>query len=133
MGNDFYRRNEQLVMPGGWMTPTGDVFGWYVITRQYYNRYHRPVMHTETNNIGTGAEAAPGWLWRQFLNVQLLRSEGVPVLGFTWFSLIDQMDWDVALVDDRNMVNPVGLYDLDRRPRPVADAYRQIIRDFADD
>ena len=133
MGNDFYRRNEQLVMPGGSMMPTGDVFGWHVITRQYYDRYRRPVMHTETNNIGMGAEAAPGWLWRQFLNVQLLRAEGVPVLGFTWFSLTDQMDWDLALLDDRDMVNPVGLYDLDRRPRPVAAAYRQIIRDFDED
>ena len=55
------------------------------------------------------------------------------MLGFTWFSLIDQMDWDVALVNARNMVNPVGLYDLDRRPRPVAAAYRQIIQDLAED
>ncbi len=28
MGNDFYRRNEQLVMPGGRIEPTGDVYGW---------------------------------------------------------------------------------------------------------
>ncbi len=27
-------------------------------------------------------------------------------------------------------VNPTGLYDLDRRPRPVAAAYRQIIQEF---
>ena len=130
MGNDFYRRNEQLVMPGGGMAPTGDVYGWYLITRQYYERYRRPLMHTETNNIGTGAVEAPGWLWRQFLNVQLMHAEGIPVLGFTWYSLTDQMDWDVALRDERNMVNPVGLYDLDRRPHPVAAAYRQIIQEF---
>ncbi len=40
------------------------------------------------------------------------------------------MDWDVGLADERNLVNPVGLYDLDRRPHPVAAAYRQIIREF---
>jgi hypothetical protein len=41
------------------------------------------------------------------------------------------MDWDVALHDERNMVNPIGLYDLDRKPHPVAAAYRQIIQEFA--
>ncbi len=130
MGNDFYRRNEQIVKPGGAIEPTGDVYGWYLIARQYYERYRRPLMHTETNNIGTGAEEAPGWLWRQFLNVWLMRSEGIPVLGFTWYSLTDQVDWDVVLRDERNLVNPTGLYDLDRRPRPVAAAYRQIIQEF---
>ncbi|MDP9381468.1 MAG: glycoside hydrolase family 1 protein, partial [Chloroflexota bacterium] len=65
-----------------------------------------------------------------FLNVWLMRSEGIPVLGFTWYSLTDQMDWDVGLADERNLVNPVGLYDMDRRPRPVAAAYRQMMREF---
>jgi beta-glucosidase/6-phospho-beta-glucosidase/beta-galactosidase len=132
MGNDFYRRNEQIVMPGGAIEPAGTVYGWYLITRQYYERYQRPVMHTETNNIGTGEEAAPRWLWQQFLNVRLMHAEGIPVLGFTWYSLIDQMDWDIALTDERNLVNPIGLYDMDRRPRPVAEAYRQLIHEFAD-
>ena len=130
MGNDFYRRNEQIVMPGGWIAPAGVVYGWYLITHQYYERYRRPVMHTETNNIGAGADEAPRWLWKQFLNVRLMRMEGLPVLGFTWYSLTDQMDWDIGLRDERNMVNPIGLYDLDRKPRPVAAAYRQIIREF---
>ena len=132
MGNDFYRRNEQIVMPGGKIEPAGSIYGWYIITRQYYERYKRPVMHTETNNIGVGEEDAPRWLWRQFINVRLMHSEGIPVLGFTWYSLTDQMDWDVALSDERNMVNPVGLFDMDRRPRPVAAAYRQIIKEFAE-
>ena len=132
MGNDFYRRNEQIVLPGGKIEPAGDVFGWYLITRQYWERYRRPVMHTETNNIGQGQDEAARWLWRQFLNVRLMHSEQIPVIGFTWFSLTDQMDWDIALGQERDMVNPVGLFDLDRRPRPVAAAYRQIIRDFSE-
>jgi beta-glucosidase/6-phospho-beta-glucosidase/beta-galactosidase len=132
MGNDFYRRNEQILLPGGKLEPAGDVYGWYIITRQYYERYRRPVMHTETNNIGTGEDEGPRWLWKQFLNVRLMHSEGIPVLGFTWYSLTDQVDWDVALSDERGMVNPVGLYDLDRRPRPVARAYRQILHEFQD-
>jgi len=132
MGNDFYERNEQMVRRGGEIEPAGVIYGWYLLTREYYARYQRPVMHTETNNIGAGAEDAPRWLWIQFLNVRLMRSEGAPVLGFTWFSLTDQMDWDVALSDERSLVNPVGLYDLQRRPRPVAAAYREIVREYQD-
>ncbi|MBW3633965.1 MAG: hypothetical protein KY456_13160 [Chloroflexi bacterium] len=131
MGNDFYERNEQLVAPGGEIRPAGEIFGRSVITRQYFDRYGRPVMHTETNNIGRGAEEAPRWLWKQFLNVRNLREQGVPVLGFTWFSLIDQMDWDSALVLQRGVVNPLGLYYLARRPRPVATTYQELVQRFA--
>jgi beta-glucosidase/6-phospho-beta-glucosidase/beta-galactosidase len=133
MGNDFYERNEQLVAPGGEIRPAGEIFGWSVITRQYFDRYRRPVMHTETNNIGRSADDAPRWLWKQFFNVRNLREQGVPVLGFTWFSLIDQMDWDSALTLQRGVVNPLGLYDLARRPRPVAAAYRELINRFVEE
>ncbi|MDP9311998.1 MAG: family 1 glycosylhydrolase [Chloroflexota bacterium] len=130
MGNDYYQRNEQLVMSGGAIQPSGEIFGWMEITRQYYDRYHRPVMHTETNNIGHGAEFGPRWLWKEFLNVLHLRERGVPVIGFTWFSLQDQVDWDIAMASVRRLVNPVGLYDLDRRARPVARAYQQLLQEF---
>ncbi len=131
MGNDYYERNEQLVLHEGGIQPAGEVFGWLEITRQYYERYRRPVMHTETNNIERGAGFGPRWLWKEFLNVLHLREQGVPVIGFTWYSLQDQVDWDIALASVRGLVNPVGLYDLDRRPRPAAGAYRQLLQEFA--
>jgi beta-glucosidase/6-phospho-beta-glucosidase/beta-galactosidase len=131
MGNDYYERNEQLVLHGGEIRPAGEVFGWLEIARQYHARYRRPVMHTETNNIERGAGFGPRWLWKEFLNVLHLRERGVPVIGFTWYSLQDQVDWDIALGRVRGLVNPVGLYDLDRRPRPAADAYRRLLREFA--
>ncbi len=130
MGNDFYERNEQIVGAGGQIIPAGDVFGWSVITRQYYERYRRPVMHTETNNIQSATDPVR-WLWKQFFNVRNLREQGVPVLGFTWYSLLDQVDWDSGLALDRGVVNPVGLYDLKRQPQPVAEAYRELIRHFS--
>jgi uncharacterized protein (DUF362 family)/beta-glucosidase/6-phospho-beta-glucosidase/beta-galactosidase len=129
MGNDYYERNEQILLPSREIKPAGEVFGWLEITRQYYERYRRPVMHTETNNI-MGTDDAPRWLWKQFFNVRRLRDQGVPVLGFTWFSLLDQVDWDSALGLDRGVVNPVGLFDLRRRPRPVLEAYREVLRAF---
>lgn len=50
--------------------------------------------------------------------------------GFTWYSLIDQIDWDIALAEKRGMVNECGLYDLNRKPRPVADAYKMLLKEF---
>jgi beta-glucosidase/6-phospho-beta-glucosidase/beta-galactosidase len=131
MGNDFYERNEHVVMPGGRLQPAGEIFGWAVITRQYFDRYQRPVMHTETNTLD--AYAAPRWLWKQFFNVRYLREQGVPVIGFTWYSLVDQVDWDSGLAHDRGVVNPLGLFDLQRRPRLVAEAYRIMLEHFSDE
>ena len=63
-----------------------------------------------------------------------LRADGVPVVGFTWYSLTDQIDWQHALRHERDDLHPVGLYDLDRRERAVGRAYRELVarhRDLA--
>jgi beta-glucosidase len=54
----------------------------------------------------------------------------VPTVGFTWYSLTDQVDWDTALREDNGAVDPVGLFDLDRNIRPVGRAYKQLIEDW---
>jgi beta-glucosidase/6-phospho-beta-glucosidase/beta-galactosidase len=128
LGIDYYEWNEKLINSDGRPEALGELFGWYVITKQYYDRYRRPLMHTETNC--QDAAKAPDWLWRQWHNVQLMRRSGVPVLGFTWYSLIDQVDWNVGLSRPLGNVNPVGLYDLNRDPRPVAESYRRLIKMF---
>src|SRR5690606_5185781 len=68
----------------------------------------------------------------EWANVLRVRNEGIPVLGFTWYSLTDQVDWDSALRENNGTVNPLGLYDLDRNIRPVGRAYRQLIADWRD-
>ena len=128
MGNDYYMTNEQMVLPDGEKGAPMDVLGWYLITKDYYLRYGKPVMHTETNLMD--AEKAPDWLWKQWANVLQIRRDRVPVLGFTWYSLLDQIDWDHGLSERRNTVNPCGLYDLDRKIRPVGRAYRQLLETF---
>jgi beta-glucosidase/6-phospho-beta-glucosidase/beta-galactosidase len=126
MGTDYYATCEHLVHPEGFTTPAGEIYGYYVITSQYYKRYKLPVMHTETNVLN--AEAAPLWLRKEWANMLRLREDGIPIIGFTWYSLTDQKDWDTALRADAGRVNPCGLYDLDRKIRPVGDAYCQLIR-----
>jgi hypothetical protein len=55
----------------------------------------------------------------------------VPIVGFTWYSLTDQTDWERALGSARGIVNPVGLYDLNRDVRPVGLAYKYLIQLYA--
>lgn len=129
LGIDYYEWNEKVIDHQGTPRALGELFGWTVIAMQYHERYRRPLMHTETNH--PDAREAPRWLWRQWHNMQLLRSRGVPVVGFTWYSLTDQVDWDIALRQARGIVNPVGLFDLNRDPRTVGLAYRHLVQLFS--
>jgi beta-glucosidase/6-phospho-beta-glucosidase/beta-galactosidase len=131
MGNDYYITNEHRVSADGRTRAAGDVFGYDDITRQYYYRYLLPVMHTETNMAeGPKGDEAVNWLWKEWANVLRVRNDGVPIVGFTWYSLTDQVDWDTALREENNHVNPLGLFDLDRKIRPVGKAYRQLMHDW---
>ncbi len=131
MGNDYYVTNEHRVAADGSTRASGEVFGYDEITWQYYDRYRLPVMHTETNlQQGPKGDEAVNWLWKEWANVLRVRNDGIPVVGFTWYSLTDQMDWDTALREENNRVNPLGLYDLERKIRPVGEAYKQLIADW---
>lgn len=132
MGNDYYASNEHMLTAENSSEPAGETFGYYVITREYYDRYNLPVMHTETNNLSLPHDEAVRWLWKTWINIQRLRRDGVPILGMTWFSLTDQVDWDTSLREDNGRVNPLGLYDLNRNIRPVGKAYQKLIQAWGD-
>ncbi len=128
LGVDYYLWNEKLMNSHGDAQALGELFGWFVIAQQYYDRYRLPMMHTETNIMD--AREGPHWLWRQWHNVKLIQAAGVPVVGFTWYSVTDQVDWDHAQSAPLGTVNPVGLFDLNRDPRPVGQAYKHLIATF---
>ena len=83
-----------------------------------------PIMHTETNILDT---LSVDWLKKQWANAYRLKQDGVPLIGFTWYSLIDQVDWDTALLEDNNRIHNVGLYDINRNIREVGKAYKKLI------
>ena len=131
LGNDYYQLNEHRVFADGHTVAAGETFGYSEITRQYYNRYRLPVMHTETNLWeGPHGDEAVKWLWKEWANVLRLSNVGIPTVGFTWYSLTDQVDWDTALREQNGNVNPLGLFDLDRKIRNVGKAYKQLIADW---
>ena len=128
IGVDYYAWNEKLVDSSGKLRELGVLFGWYTLAKQYWERYRRPMMHTETNcpNPSDG----PEWLWKQWHHVQYAIADGIPVIGFTWYSLLDQIDWDHGLSKALGNVFPVGLFDLNRDPRITAQAYQQLLKLF---
>jgi beta-glucosidase/6-phospho-beta-glucosidase/beta-galactosidase len=131
MGNDYYLTNEHHVSSNGETRASGEIFGYALITQQYYNRYLLPVMHTETNLCqGPKGDEAVKWLRKEWANVLQVRNNGVPIVGFTWYSLIDQVDWDTGLRENNGRVNPLGLYDMERKIRPVGIAYRELIQNW---
>ena len=133
LGTDYYWTNEHRVSADGSSRASGEIFGYSEITRQYYDRYRLPVMHTETNIAeGPNGDEAVNWLWKEWANVLRVRNSGVPTVGFTWYSLTDQMDWDVGLREINNRVHPVGLYDLNREIRPVGTCYKQLIQSWGE-
>jgi beta-glucosidase len=68
------------------------------------------------------------WLNKQWRQTKFaMNQHDVPVIGFTWYSLIDQTDWECALREKNGTVNPLGLYDLDRNIRPVGRAFKELI------
>lgn len=127
MGTDYYVTNEHIVHADGSTSAAGEIFGYYVITQQYYTRYRLPVMHTETNIAEPNSVA---WLQKEWANLYRFRQDGFPIVGFTWYGLLDQVDWDTALRQNNGTVNPLGLYDLDRKIRPVGVAYQKMIKDW---
>jgi beta-glucosidase/6-phospho-beta-glucosidase/beta-galactosidase len=128
MGNDYYAKNEHMVHADRSTSTAGEIFGYYVITNQYYQRYRLPIMHTETNLMEPGSV---DWLNRAWANAHRLKEDGTPLIGFTWYSLIDQIDWDTSLREDNGRENPLGLCDLSRNIRPVGHAYKELIRDWS--
>jgi beta-glucosidase len=127
MGHDYYATNEHRLEEDGSREPAGDVLGYYTVAHHYHGRYGLPVMLTETNARGGDEDA---WLHQTWANIQELRRVGMPLCGMTWYSLTDQVDWDVALREENNRVYPVGLYDLDRKIKPAGRAYRKLAQDW---
>lgn len=139
MGTDYYVGNEHAVpkpdYAGGAVIrdqKRNDYqsvsLGYYPISKQYFDRYRIPVMHTETNMDEPYSEY---WLWQNWTGAYRLYQDGIPLLGFTWYSLTDQVDWDSSLREDAGRVNPLGLFDLDRNIRPVGRSFKKLIENWS--
>ena len=128
LGVDYYPTCEHRVSSTGRCTVTHSLaMGFRRLATQYWNRYRVPLFHCETNRV---SHLAVEWLDHQWADILAMRASGIPVMGFTWYSLTDQIDWQHALRVERNDLHSVGLYDLRRRIRPVGVRYKEIVAEW---
>jgi glycosyltransferase involved in cell wall biosynthesis len=88
--------------------------GLYSLANSYYQRYSLPMMLTETSIEGAPINREI-WLETTLDDVRRLREEGVPMLGYIWWPLIDQLDWDGALTHRIGKIHQVGLFSLEKQ------------------
>jgi hypothetical protein len=91
--------------------------------RAWYERYRRPFWVAETSNLGLDPSEGTLWLERLVAGLDRLRADGLPAHGVCWYSRGDQVDWQTMLTVPVGEVTEVGLFDAQRRPRAVAQAY----------
>ena len=127
IGLDYYPTCEHRIASTGRRNIARKRRGLRCLATEYYERYRVPLFHCETNRVPRFAEE---WLAEQWDDLMAMRASGIPVTGFTWYSLTDQIDWQYALRVERNDLHPVGLYDLQRRIRPVGIAYRELVAEW---
>ena len=98
-----------------------DGAGFAALINDYYERYRAPVIITETSAFGS-EELRARWLQTSVEAVKYLRSQRVPVVGYTWFPMFTMIDWRY-----RHGQSPLeqyrlelGLFRLDDDPAPGA-------------
>lgn len=69
-----------------------DGTGFEEMVRAYFLRYHAPIMITETSVIGNDAARA-AWLDISLGAIRRLRSQELPIIGYTWFPMLTMIDW----------------------------------------
>lgn len=63
-----------------------------VVLREAYERYHMPIIVTETS-AREDVRGRAQWMDETLDTVRALRVEGIPIVGYTWFPLFTMVDW----------------------------------------
>lgn len=91
--------------------------------RAWFERYGVPFWVAETSNLGLEVDEGSRWLAELTGVLDGMRDDELPARGICWYSRGDQFDWHTMLLAPVGDVTEVGLFDVDRNPRPVAQAY----------
>ncbi|GLK67669.1 hypothetical protein [Hansschlegelia plantiphila] len=125
---DYYAHNEDRGASGSWLDPqpqlyaaqmaAGERRGLYPLLVDYYNRYRLPMMIGETGTpfYAYGAR----WHAQMLLECAQAMADGVPMLGYTIYPLIDTFGWETALSAPKSETseNTGGILTIGLEARP---------------
>jgi hypothetical protein len=123
----------QFLPDGGRRSVWSGTEGIEELIRAFHVRYDKPIFWTATSVSGL-AEDRLRWLEDSLGLVHRLRSEGLPLVGYTWWPLFSLLDWAYRQEDEpaEDYLWHMGTYDLEpdgrggflRIETPVAQAFR---------
>lgn len=97
--------------------------------RLYSKRYDRPVFISETASVGS-VQRRLAWLRDSLAAVRQLRSEGIPMVGYTWWPMFALVTWAYrqGTKPPEYYLQQFGLWDLnnnlERIPTSLVEAFR---------
>ena len=108
-----------------------------IVLKEVYERYHMPVMVTETS-ANADVKGRAKWMYETLDAVRALRATGIPVIGYTWFPLFTMVDWAYRTGSGplEDYLIHLGLFDsefdetgiLNRCRTPLVDNFRNQMR-----
>ncbi|HLL89157.1 MAG TPA: family 1 glycosylhydrolase [Tepidisphaeraceae bacterium] len=138
LGLDYYQHSDWQLekVAGGTVRQrrADSPVGLYGIGKAYYDRYGIPIMLTETSIEGQPINREI-WLEDTVDHIRRLREEGIPMLGYIWWPMLDQLDWDGAMTHRIGKLHEVGLFKLTRqkdgtltrKATPLVDQFKEIV------
>lgn len=108
----------------------------YYAPKFLYERYHRPILVTENGMAGMDWKALDGgvhdpqrkdFIHRYLLELSRAVEEGIPVIGYTYWSLMDNMEWGFGY-DIRFGLIHVDYQTQERTLKDSAYWYGEVIR-----
>jgi beta-glucosidase len=87
------------------------------LSRMYYQRYQTPIFISETASVGT-LKRREAWLNDSVTAVRQVRSEGVPLVGYTWWPMFALVTWAYrqGTHSPDFYLKQMGLWDIDAAP-----------------
>lgn len=129
-GHDFYPPSVIPLgpIPKGGFSIADRVRRYEIAARAWFERYGVDFWISETSNLGLPVDEGIEWLETLAGAATGMADDGIPIRGLCWYSRGDQHDWDSALARPEQCVTEVGLFDIDRNPRPVAERFAAYAR-----
>lgn len=133
LGVDYYSHNEENLDPRPELynkqIDEGKRIGLYRTAVDYFNRYHMPMMITETGTpyFLYGAR----WHQQMMLEASKLQEAGIPFLGYTIYPAIDTYGWEHAISRPKDplyraegsLYNPSGIFYLTTQPPQESEVF----------